>query len=329
MAFTAKKHAGRTAKLRSWALAAMLFQVAAGAGLLATIDGPLGSAALVSLTLGAAVVATVIWVLRAPDAEEPDEGLRSRDSRFPLAAPRLAQLFVLLPVLFVAMLAGRQLLQDQALEGQRAAALVERTARAAVLTVMQPQAMAEFTTKLETVYDNGKTIYTGSCQPCHGPNGTGDGPAARRLLIPAEDLSSIRVERAYVHSMLTDRVPGSAMPYFTVFDRPKLERLMDELDNRFGMLAKPSHPAAVPGDKARHLWEGTCAECHAQSGAVSAFGKTLKPEPPDLTLYELTAERALAVITEGYPGTVMQPYRDLPEQVRRDLGTICQSLRAR
>ncbi|OIO00593.1 MAG: hypothetical protein AUJ49_09545 [Desulfovibrionaceae bacterium CG1_02_65_16] len=318
----------RRARMRRWTLAALLFQVVAGSALLATLEGPLGAPAVVALTLGVALAMLAAWLLRAP---ETDDGASTRSASGGREIGR-ARLLWLLPALLVTMLAARQLLQDQALEPERSAALAVRAQRAQVLAAQQPRALAEFNAKLATVYDNGKTIYAGSCQPCHGENGLGDGAAARRLLIPAEDLSAIRAERAYVRELLVRGVPGSAMPYFTVFDRVKIESLLDELDGRFAMLSKPEKPQAAAGPDAANaarVWAETCATCHAQDGKGSAFGQTLKPAPPDFSRYALTPERALAVITEGYPGTVMQPYRDLPDGTRRELAVFCQRLRVK
>jgi mono/diheme cytochrome c family protein len=39
------------------------------------------------------------------------------------------------------------------------------------------------------VLELGKTVYTDQCQSCHGPEGKGDGPAARFLSPPARDLT--------------------------------------------------------------------------------------------------------------------------------------------
>jgi len=297
---------------------AALFQVVVGIPLLATVASPLSTAALAAVTIGAAAAMMLIWGFRAQEPEPPH----------PRGRLRAVRLLVLLPVIFAAMLAARQWIQESALAGIRAEALSDRARQAEALSVRQSQALAAFNAKLRTVYDNGKTIYAGSCQPCHGQGGTGDGDAARRLLIPPEDLSSLRIDKAYAYEILLRGVPGSDMPYFTVFDRRKLESLLDELDSRFSMLAAPSAKAPVD-EQARQVWSTTCATCHGQEGEVSAFGKTLRPAPPDLTRQALEPARGLTVITEGYPGTVMQPYRDLPEQVRADLAALSGHLRKR
>lgn len=180
---------------------------------------------------------------------------------------------------------------------------------------------------LETVYDNGETIYDGACQPCHGTAGHGDGPVAGRLLVPAADLAAIRADREYIYGILKDGTPGSAMPYFRLYDKEKLDKVLDTLSTRFSMFAAATKPAHEPDLEAQTVWEETCSVCHGTDGAPTPFGRTLRPEPPDLRRFSLTPERALTIITEGYPGTVMQPYRALPEEVRRDLVAIGNSFR--
>jgi mono/diheme cytochrome c family protein len=311
--FSAKDDPGRAARLGRWILAAALFQVVVGVPLLASLDGPVSGPALVAITLGAAAAMAVIWLFRAA----PSEGAPPRGGVF---------LLLLLPVVFAAMLAARQVLQDEALVPARDQALAGRARQAAVLAAYQPQALEAFNAKLVTVYDNGPAIYAGSCQPCHGQDGAGSGPAARGLLIPAEDLRAVRADREYVRGLLIKGIPGADMPYFTIYDRDKIDSLLAELDTRFAMFAPPG-PAAEAGPEARHVWATTCAACHGLDGAGNIFGATLRPAPPDLTRYALEPARALAVISDGYPGTVMQPYRNLPDQVRADLAGLCAALR--
>lgn len=99
-------------------------------------------------------------------------------------------LLALLPVVFAAMLTGRQLLQDAALAPMHDTAVAAREARAAALAPFSQKALENFALKLRTVYDNGDTIYDGACAPCHGLDGRGQGPEARHLRIPAADLAA-------------------------------------------------------------------------------------------------------------------------------------------
>jgi mono/diheme cytochrome c family protein len=310
--FSAGKRPEKAARLRNWAFGALLAQVVIGLPLVFSVASSLDWPALWALTAGAAAAMLALAALR-PAASGVAGGPRS--------------LLVLLPVLFVAMLAARQHLQDLALAPAHAAAVATRLEHANALAAYREPALAAFSAKLATVYDNGPTIYAGACQPCHGEAGHGDGPAAANLVVPAEDLAAIRADRDYAYNILVNGTPGTAMPYFRLLDREKLERLLDTLSERFSLLG-PAPVAAHPaGQAARAVWADTCAVCHGANGAGSAFGRTLLPAPPDLTRYALTPERAMTVITDGYPGTVMQPYRALPEAVRQDLVGISNAFR--
>ena len=311
--FSTRAHPEKAPRLRNWLFGATLAQVVIGMPLVFSVASGLDWPVLGAVTVGVAAAMSVLWALRP--------------ATMPLAANGPRSLLVLLPVLFVSMLLARQFLQDRALEPAHAQAVAARQERSKALAPYSRQALAAFTAKLATVYDNGTTIYAGACQPCHGDAGRGDGPAANRLVVPAEDLSSIRADRDYVYGILKEGTPGSAMPYFRLYDRDKLERLLDTLDERFSLFAatpKPAHKVAAAAVK---IWTDACAVCHGLDGAISPFGRSLLPAPPDLRRFSLTTERALAVITEGYPGTVMQPYRALPDTIRQDLASISNGFR--
>lgn len=308
--FSAKNDPDKAARLRNWIFAATLAQVVIGIPLVFSVAPGLDWPVLWSVTIGVGAAMVLLW------------GLRPAGS-----ATGLGRVLVLLPVVFVAMLAARQFLQDKALAPAHARAVADRTARAKALAPYGQAALAAFSTKLATVYDNGATIYAGACQPCHGSGGHGDGPAAANLVVPAEDLTAIRADRNYIYGILTDGTEGTAMPYFRLYDREKLEKLLDTLSERFALFAPVPKPAHQPAASAMTVWNGTCSVCHGPGGAGTAFGRTLRPAPPDLTRYALTPERALTVITDGYPGTVMQPYRALPEPVRQDLAAISNGFR--
>ena len=310
--FSAKDDPEKATRLRGWVFGATLAQVVIGIPLVFSVSLGLDWPVLWAVTAGVAAAMLTLWVLR-PAALPAAAGPRS--------------LLVLLPVLFVAMLVARQFLQDRDLAPAHAAAMASLEARAKALAPFHQDALAAFTTKLATVYDNGAAIYEGACRPCHGASGKGDGPAASRLLVPAEDLSAIRADRGYVYGILQNGTPGSGMPYFRLYDREKLEKLLDTLSERFTMFAAVPQAAHKPSSAATQIWDKTCSVCHGADGGVSAFGRTLLPAPPDLRHFALTPARALAVITNGYPGTVMQPYRALPEPVLQDLAAISNALR--
>jgi mono/diheme cytochrome c family protein len=312
--FSVKSQPEKAKRLRAWIFGATLFQVTIGIPLVFTVADALNWPVLLAVTIGTATAMLTLWSLRPATSCVPN--------------PFSGYLLLLLPVLFVAMLVARQFLQDGALTPAHAQAKDVRIEASKALTPYREAALDAFKTKLQTVYNNGATIYEGACLPCHGQNGRGGGPAARRLLIPAEDLTAIRADRDTLYGILINGTNGSAMPYFRLFDRDKLESLLDELGSRFSMFEATPAPAHGASAEAVTLWDTTCATCHGKDGMPSAFGQTLLPPPPNLKHFSLTPERAIAVITDGYPGTVMQPYRALPEAVRQDLVTIGNGFRA-
>ncbi|MDD4702379.1 MAG: c-type cytochrome, partial [Desulfovibrio sp.] len=177
--------------------------------------------------------------------------------------------------------------------------------------------------------DNGDTIYDQACAPCHGLEGKGDGPLASRLLIPAEDIAAIRANREYMYTLVRDGVPGSGMPYFRLYDREKIEMVLDTTGKRFDMYGKADVPDREPEGEAMFVWAETCSVCHGVAGEITPFGHTLMPPPPDLQRFAMTHARALEVITNGYPGTVMPPFRHLPQEVLEDLAIISNTFRVK
>jgi mono/diheme cytochrome c family protein len=315
--FTAGQDTDKRARLRAWMFGGILFQVAVGVPLLFTVAENFNWPVLTAVTLGSVAAMAVAWTLRPAGIMT----LTNASIRGGLA------LLVLLPVVFVSMLAARQFLQDSTLMALHRQARTALARESADLAPFREPALKTFRVKLATVYDNGPTLYVKSCQPCHGAGGLGDGPAARRLLVRAEDLAALRADRDYVRHILLAGVPGSGMPYFTVFDKAKIDVLLDQLDASFTLFGRTTVPQRAVGEPAREIWRNTCATCHGATGKPSPFGLTLRPAPPDLSRLSLQPERSFQVITEGYPGTVMQPYRDLPEETRRDLVAISSNLR--
>ena len=100
------------------------------------------------------------------------------------------------------------------------------------------------------------------------------------------------------------------------------------LDRRFSMFAATPPPVRDISPASLEVWIATCASCHAANGSVSTAGRAMQPPPPDFRRSSVSHERALKIITEGYPGTGMPAYRNQPAAVREDLAIISNSYRA-
>ncbi|HQT45450.1 MAG TPA: c-type cytochrome, partial [Candidatus Micrarchaeota archaeon] len=188
------------------------------------------------------------------------------------------------------------------------------------LKPFEQQALDAYGASLNVVYDNGETIYAKSCAFCHGENGNGKGVEAKGLSIPPEDISAIRTTRRHLHAILAGGVSGSAMPYFAVFDRHKLDSLIDYCDKQYHVLSLPEPLPVELSDaamqQAGRIYDDTCSICHGMDGRGSRLSKGLQPSPPDFTVYSLSPARAFDVITNGYPGTAMSPFGRLAADVR-------------
>jgi mono/diheme cytochrome c family protein len=202
----------------------------------------------------------------------------------------------------------------------------------AKLQPYEKTALAHYREQMNVVYDSGPVIYVMSCTFCHGGNGKGEGPDAKYLHVPPEDLSAVRAERPYVMAILDNGVPGSAMPRFAYYDVRQRERIMEHLDKTFGVFAMPSRPSepisSQMRQKAQQQWNDTCSRCHGQNGQGTKLSAKFRPPPPDLTAYSLTLPRIREVIENGYPGTTMSSYSSLGEEEIAALADHVASLRS-
>jgi len=225
------------------------------------------------------------------------------------------------------MLLTRQTLQDKTFlplerEYQAKAAIYEKT-----LGPFRQPSVQKYQSDLDIVYDRGAVIYSRSCAFCHGDAADGDGPEAKNLAVPPENLSAVRTDRRTLHKIILAGTPGSGMPYFSFFDRSKIQGLMDYLDQKWGVLG-PNEPPPGPVpqaalEQAQKIYDQTCAQCHGQDGRGSRQAQDFRPSVPDLTVYNLTPQRTFAIISNGYPGTVMSGFSAAySEDVRWGLAKI-------
>lgn len=111
------------------------------------------------------------------------------------------------------------------------------------------------------------------------------------------------------------------MPYFTIYERPRLKLLMNYLGDTMGICAQPEPvPVTVPQQslvQAQAYFNGTCSMCHGLNGdGRSNYARGLEPAPPDFRRYSISPQRAFEVIRDGYPGTAMPSFRQLPQELR-------------
>jgi mono/diheme cytochrome c family protein len=309
--------AARRREMASWLLGGALLQVAIGTPLYAVVlsGAEPVTHGLVGLALAVALaIAALGWRVR---------------KGAPLRAGWIAATGV---SLLLVMLLVRETLQHGAFAAVTRQAVEHAAAYERALAPHAPAALATYEAALATRLDSGDAMYQRSCAFCHGRDGDANGESARALAVPPERVLEMRTTRAELYRILTEGVPGSAMPAFTFYDRAHLELLMLDLDGRWSVLAAPrgAPPEKVTADAALEAdvaWAATCAECHGPDGHPTPFGRKLQPAPPDLTRFSLTPDATFAVLRDGYPGTMMRSFASLREGVRWALVDVVRARR--
>jgi mono/diheme cytochrome c family protein len=317
--FSTKDERGEKSSLLKWIVAGILIQFVLGIILYSSLLEKPDNITNASLFIGITAAAVLLWLIFS---------IINKSSAISIKVALPIFMIILVP-----MLLARQCIQDtkfMPLDKQ-----LETNAQAYQKT-LQPynmEALDKYQSDITIVYDNGKTIYLKSCAFCHGEKADGNGSEAKNLAIFPEDISAIRTARQYLHTILTGGVTGSAMPYFTVFDRYKLDSLIDYLDKKYHVLSLPEPLPVKITDAAlqqsRKIYDETCSQCHGIDGRGSTLSKGFQPPPPDFTVYSLSPERAFEVITKGYSGTVMSPFSNLPKDVRWGLVKIINDKRTK
>ncbi len=302
--FTARHETGRSSLLK-WVVGGLLLQFILGLLLYGSLPERPDGVTLTALFIGVATAALLLWTIFSSVSRGSTVNFQT--------------VFPMLLVILVAMLLTRQFLQNRQLWplAETLTANAQQYEKA-----LQPYAQAaldRYRAHLPLSYDRPATIFLQSCAFCHGKNADGHGIENKNLMIPAENLTAIRTTRPYLYRIITAGVAGTAMGYFSVYDRYQLDDLMDYLNEKYQVLGPPGPiPAAVsPGAQAQAqaTYNQTCAVCHGQDGKGSQLSRGFKPPPPDLSVYSLVPARTFQVISRGYPGTMMPAFGELPQEV--------------
>lgn len=316
--FTAEDETERKA-LKRWFVAGILLQFILGIMLYGVFPANPGYAVIIYLFAGIAAASFLLWLV-----------FSAAERGLPL---NIKTILPVLMLVLVSMLMTRQFLQDRAIIPFQERLAANAAAYKNEFRPFEQQALAGYGAAIKVVYDNGEIIYAKSCAFCHGENGNGKGIEAKGLTIPPEDISAIRTTRGYLYDILKNGVHGTAMPYFTFFDRGKLDSLMDYMDKRWDVSSPPEAVLAGVSKQAmaqaQDVYTKTCAGCHGMDGKGARSSQGLEPQPPDFTVYSLSPKRTFDIISNGYPGTMMPTFGSLPVEVRWGLVKIVNEKRRR
>lgn len=311
--FTAPKHNIRyRPALIKWMVGGLLFQVVAGIALYLSLLIKPDALTIVYMCTGIILAVILIWL--GALTLQPGKTMN-----YLVAIP-------LLLFLLTSMLLTRQRSQDRAFGG-----IIPEVSKSAEqyherLTVYDSNALNHYKSHMRIIYNSGPIIYVQSCSFCHGSNANGKGPDASELKIPPEDLSAVRASETNLLKTLKTGVDGTAMPRFTYYDKYQRDSVLKYLNDQYHIFSMPARDTIKITNKEHEQgleeWKNTCAECHGINGEVSKIGSQFKPPPPDFREYSLTPDRILEVITNGYPGTEMTSYSNLPLSTRQALVEI-------
>lgn len=310
--FTTKGDPEKKKRLLRWIIAGLLVQFALGVLLLFTLPKKFDHIAIIFMTAGIISAVFLLWYTFKVQVKNT-----SLSSGFA---------FPLFFLIVISMLLTRQFIQDRSLVPLTKELEANAVEYEKKLSNYTQTALENYQNDLNTVYDNGKTVFEKSCSFCHGENADGKGNEALNLNIPPEAISSVRTTSETLRQILIKGVPGTGMPYFGYYEKGKINRLIDFLNSRFQTLGKlPPVPVSIsPSDqeKTNQIFSENCAACHGKDGRGTPEARKFEPPPSDFTVYNLLPERAFEVITNGYPGTMMVSFANLPEGVRWGLVKI-------
>lgn len=303
--FTARLDTEKAALLR-WMVAGILVQFLLGLLLFNSLLERPDPVIVAALFAGVSGAAWLLWIIFGALTRGAPANLKT-------AVP-------LLMLVLVSMLLTRQLIQNKKLLPLEKAVTANAREYERELQPYVAETLRAYRASLAFSYNNAETIYLQSCAFCHGKNADGNGPEGRNLVIPAENLTAMRTTRPYLYRIITRGVPGTAMGYFTIYDRYQVDDLMRYLDEKYQVFARPGDlPESISSQalaQAEQTYGKTCAACHGQDGGGSPLSRGFQPPPPDLRVYSLVPHRAFEVITQGYRGTMMPGFGELAEEVR-------------
>jgi len=183
----------------------------------------------------------------------------------------------------------------------------------------------------------GRVVYNGRCWPCHGPTGSGNGPAASALKPPPADFTDpdkvVSRTGARLYSVLTHGIPGTGMSAQNLSEKEKFDviaylRSLVRYGGGEGGGQAPS-PSGNPRS-GKEVYEKRCWSCHGMGGDGNGpAAEAMIPSPTRFNDYEAMKGRSptdwFNAIRFGVPGTAMYPQR-LTESETWDLVAYLRTL---
>jgi mono/diheme cytochrome c family protein len=307
----------RARTMLMWMIGSVLYQAVIGMVLLTVLVR--GLSWITVVVLGIAILAVMIGTFALA---------LSMGMGKPLAPTAVAA--IMLAILFP-MLLTRQSIQDRGFWPVRETSKKAAAEYARDLQPYSEPTLAAYQARLQMPTPDGAARYATSCQFCHGPAADGRGNAAADLAIPPESIRDVRTTRPHLNVLVMNGSVGTAMSNFRFYTPAQREQIFDFLNQNYHVFSPPEPVTQVISanawTQATVLWANTCSNCHGKDGRGSKFGLALAPPPPDFSQYSLRPAAMVRVIKDGYAGTAMPAYPDIPEEVRWALAKMILSRR--
>lgn len=297
-----------------WIVGGLWFQVVAGVALYASLPRFPGIPGNLLLIVGVLAAGGLAWL-----------AFRGRERGLLVSGSATAALLMLV---LLTMLLVRQRLQGPVLHAMAVELEANLARRQAALGSFGPRDGGPSADL--AIYNNAPTIYLRSCEFCHGTVANGQGIDARWLAVPPEDLTALRTSDRELHAILTRGIPGTAMPRFGYYTRDELDEVIRFLREQAGMKRFPEplpvEVSATARSSAAAVFATRCVVCHGPEGRGTPLALNFEPPPPDLTRLAYSPQRTFRVVSEGYPGTQMPAFGELPVAVRWGLVAVVREL---
>jgi mono/diheme cytochrome c family protein len=156
----------------------------------------------------------------------------------------------------------------------------------------------------------GEALWQNLCIGCHGPDGTGNGPAATWLTQKPKNLSQYTFTSDRLMEVLWQGVPGTAMPAWRDLSPGQLAALVAVVQ---GFAQADSIDSVDAGQLAQGevVYQNNCIQCHGESGDGRGFAAAELDVPPtDFTRKRPAVGESVRVLNNGVEGTAMAPWTD-------------------
>lgn len=190
----------------------------------------------------------------------------------------------------------------------------------AYMTPLAVQA-AELPGSATTRGDDTRLLYSKYCSVCHGDKGDGNTRAAGSMNPPPRDFThpnaAMELSRDRMIHSVTNGRPGTAMVgHKNKLSAAQIAGLVDYIRNNF-MRLTGAQASELPArhQSGRRIFEKNCTVCHGDRGGGALWARnTMNPAPRQFTAarsrQELARNRMIHSVTNGRPGTAMQPFKN-------------------